>query len=34
VKGDGELLLPFVESVIVAVERDAGRIVVDWERDY
>ena len=34
VKGDGELLLPFVENVIVAVERDAGRIVVDWERDY
>jgi 16S rRNA processing protein RimM len=35
VKGDDtELLLPFVEGVIVDIRPDAGRIVVDWERDY
>jgi 16S rRNA processing protein RimM len=29
-----ERLIPFVERVVLAVEPDAGNIVVDWERDY
>jgi 16S rRNA processing protein RimM len=34
VRGDARLLLPFVEAVIREVDRQAGRIVVDWEKDY
>jgi 16S rRNA processing protein RimM len=32
--GDGRLLLPFAETVVREVDREAGRIVVDWEGDY
>jgi 16S rRNA processing protein RimM len=32
--GDGRLLLPFAETVVREVDGQAGRIVVDWEKDY
>jgi 16S rRNA processing protein RimM len=34
VRDDARRLLPFAQTVIREVDRDAGRIVVDWERDY
>jgi len=30
----GRLLIPFVEAIVREVDLDAGRIVVDWEKDY
>ena len=30
----GERLIPFVREVVVAVDADAGRVVVDWESDW
>ena len=35
VAGDvGERLIPFVREVVIAVDADGGRVVVDWERDW
>lgn len=34
VRGDNRRLLPFAEPVARAVDCVAGRIVVDWEKDY
>lgn len=30
----GERLIPFVREVVIAVQADARRVVVDWERDW
>lgn len=32
--GDTERLLPFVDAVVFEVDRDAGRIRVDWQADW
>ena len=32
--GSGERLIPFVRTVVVAVEAAAGKVVVDWEQDW
>jgi 16S rRNA processing protein RimM len=34
VKGVKETLIPFVPQYVKAVEREAGRITVDWKADY
>ncbi len=34
VRGERERLIPFVESVLVAVELQQSRVVVDWGVDY
>ncbi len=34
VLGDRERLIPFVEAYVTLVEREAGRITVDWEAEY
>lgn len=34
VRGERQRLIPFVEQVIVEVDLDRGRIVVDWGLDY
>ena len=33
VKGGRERMIPFVDAYVVAVDREAGRITVDWEED-
>lgn len=33
-RGDRERLLPFVPPVVLEVDLEAGRIVVDWSADY
>ncbi|MGH8863752.1 MAG: ribosome maturation factor RimM [Burkholderiales bacterium] len=33
-EGERELLVPFVDSVILAVDLAGGRLSVDWELDY
>jgi len=33
-EGEQELLVPFVDSVILAVDLAGGRLMVDWELDY
>ena len=33
-EGERELLVPFVDSVILAVDLADGRLMVDWELDY
>jgi 16S rRNA processing protein RimM len=33
-EGEQELLVPFVDSVILAVDLAGGRLSVDWELDY
>ncbi len=33
-EGERELLVPFVDSVILAVDLAGGRLMVDWELDY
>ncbi len=34
VKGERERLVPFVPAVVLEVDLDAGRIMVDWGADY
>jgi 16S rRNA processing protein RimM len=34
VNGERERLIPFVADYVKSVERDAGRIVVDWKPEY
>jgi 16S rRNA processing protein RimM len=34
VRGTKERLIPFVAQYVKAVEREAGRIIVDWKADY
>lgn len=34
VKGGKERLIPFVPAYVQSVDRDAGRIVVDWKDEY
>jgi 16S rRNA processing protein RimM len=34
VKGAKERLIPFVPDYVKAVDREAGRITVDWKPDY
>ncbi len=34
VKGGKERLIPFVPAYVVSVDREAGRIVVDWKPEY
>lgn len=34
VRGDRERLIPFVEPVLLGVELERGRLLVDWEPDY
>jgi 16S rRNA processing protein RimM len=35
VKGDRERLIPFVmDEVVIAVDREQGRIRVDWDKDF
>jgi 16S rRNA processing protein RimM len=34
VKGERERLIPFVADYVKSVEREAGRIVVDWKPEY
>lgn len=34
VRGDRERLIPFIESVVVGVEFENSRVVVDWGADY
>ncbi len=34
VKGERERLIPFVPDYVLAVDRGAGRITVDWKPDY
>lgn len=35
VAGERELLIPFVPGVhVISVDLEAGRVVVDWQRDY
>lgn len=32
--GDAEVLVPFLKGVVGEIDGEAGRITVDWERDY
>jgi 16S rRNA processing protein RimM len=34
VKGERERLIPFVPQYVTSVDREAGRITVDWKADY
>ena len=34
VKGERERMIPFVPEYVKAVDREAGRITVDWKADY
>ena len=34
VRGERERLIPFVPDFVKAVDREAGRITVDWKEDY
>lgn len=34
VKGERERMIPFVDSYVKSVDREARRITVDWEADY
>jgi len=34
VAGERERLLPYVETVVKGVDRNAGKLLVDWELDY
>jgi 16S rRNA processing protein RimM len=34
VKGERERLIPFVAHYVLKVDREAGRITVDWEAGY
>ena len=34
VRGTKERMIPFVGQYVKAVERGAGRIIVDWKADY
>ncbi|MET0217623.1 MAG: ribosome maturation factor RimM, partial [Burkholderiales bacterium] len=34
VRGERQQLIPFVEQVVVRVDLEYGRIVVDWGLDY
>ena len=34
VKGERERLIPFIDSVILAVDFDANKVVVDWELEF
>ena len=34
VKGERERLIPFIEQYVVEVDREGGRIRVDWKADY
>jgi 16S rRNA processing protein RimM len=34
VKGERERMIPFVPQYVISVDREAGRITVDWKADY
>jgi 16S rRNA processing protein RimM len=34
VKGERERMIPFVPQYVTEVDREAGRITVDWKADY